>query len=156
MYFVASLLFIFQCLQYSGVTSSRNTTMNILSILRPWEATSSFMFVEYNLLYYLELVILLPLHIIFIRPFISYYIPGTHTRMGMGMLVVMLMLAVSLGIDIIAHQEDGSLSCMLSTNELESNHTHASSALASFYYIITIQQTISRLFELITLANINV
>ena len=110
-----------------------------------------FMLVEDSLLYYLEIVILLPLHIIFIRPFISYYIPGTRTRMGMGMLVVLLMLFVSLGIDIIAHQGDGSLSCMLSTNELESNHTQASSALASFYYIITIQQTISRLFELITL-----
>ena len=110
-----------------------------------------FILVEDNLLYYLELVILLPLHIIFIRPFISYYIPGTRTRMGMGMLVVILMLVVSLGIDIIAHQEDGSLSCMLSTNELESNHTHASSAMASFYYIITIQQAFSRLFELIIL-----
>ena len=55
-----------------------------------------FMLAEDNLLYYLELVILLPLHIIFIRPFISYYIPGTRTRMGMGMLVVILMLVVSL------------------------------------------------------------
>ena len=110
-----------------------------------------FMLVEDNLLYYLEIVILLPLHIIFIRPFISYYIPGTRAKMGMGMLVVILMLVVSLGIDIIAHQQDGSLSCMLTNifSELESNHTHASSALASFYYIIAIQQTISRLFELI-------
>ena len=110
-----------------------------------------FMLLEDNLLHYLEFVILLPLHIIFIRPFLSYYIPGTRTRMGMGMLVVILMLVVSLGIDIIAHQEDGSLSCMLSINEMESNHTHASSALASFYYIIAIQQTISRLFEMIIL-----
>ena len=110
-----------------------------------------FILAEDNLLYYLELVILLPLHIIFVRPFISYYIPGTRTKMGMGMLVVIPMLVVSLGIDIIAHKQDGSFSCMLSTNELESNHTHVSSAMASFNYIITIQQTFSRLFEMIIL-----
>ena len=68
------------------------------------------------------------------------------------MVVVILMLVVLLGIDIIAHQEDGTPSCLLSTSVfsdfLESNHTHASSAVASFYYIIIIQQTISRLSEL--------
>ena len=112
-----------------------------------------FMLVEDTLLYYLELIILLPFHLFLIRPFISYYIPGTRTRMGMGMLVVILMLVVSLGIDIIAHQEDGSLSCMLSSNVfseyLESNHTHVSSVVASFYYIIIIQQTLSWLFEML-------
>ena len=111
-----------------------------------------YVLVESTLLYYLELVILLPLHLFFIRPFISYYIPGTRARMGMAMLVVILMLVVSLGIDIIAHQEDDSLRCMLSTNAFSvANHTHTSSAVASFYYIIIIQQTISRLSELITL-----
>ena len=115
-----------------------------------------FVLVNGYLLYSLELVILLPLHIIFIRPLMSYYIPGTQARMGIGILVIILTLMVSLGMEIIAHQEDGSLSCMLSTNVfnayLEANHTYDTSAVvSSFNYVVIIQQTISKLFELIIL-----
>ena len=74
------------------------------------------------------------------------------------MLATILTLVISLGMDIIAHKEDDSLSCMLSTNvcseyfEINSTHVrNTSSFVASFYYIVIIQQTISRLFELITL-----
>ena len=116
------------------------------------------MLVEGSLLYNLEPVILLPLYLFFIRPFISYYIPGTQARMGMGMLATILTLVISLRMEIIAYQEEGSLSCMLSTNiyseyfEINSTHVrNTSSVVASFYYIVIIQQTISRLFDLITL-----
>ena len=36
--------------------------------------------------------------------------------MGIGMLAMVLTMVVSFGMEIIAHQEDDSLSCMLSTN----------------------------------------
>ena len=131
---------------------------NYLNNANPLGRQIQFVLVEGSLLYNLEPVILLPLYLFFIRPFVSYYIPGTQARMGMGMLATILTLVISLGMEIIAHQEDSSLSCMLSTNVFseyfEINSTHArntSSVVASFYYLIIIQQTISRLFELITL-----
>ena len=113
-----------------------------------------FVLVDDYLLYYLEAVILLPIHIIFIRPLMSYYILGTRARMGIGMLAIILTLMVSLGMEIIAHQEDSSLSCMLSTNVfseyLGTNRTYDTSAVvSSFNYVVIIQQTISMLSELI-------
>ena len=130
---------------------------NYLNNANPLGREIQFVLVEGSLLYNLEPVILLPLYLFFIRPFISYYIPGTQARMGMGMLATILTLVISLGMEIIAHQEDGSLNCMLSTNiyseyfEINSTHVrNTSSVVASFYYIVIIQQTISMLFELIT------
>ena len=129
---------------------------NYFTYTQTFGSKVQFVVVNGSLLYYLELVILLPLHIIFVRPLISYYIPGTRARMGMGILATILILVISLGMEIIAHQEDSSLSCMLSTNVfseyLGANRTYDTSAVvASFNYIMIIQQNLSRLFELITL-----
>ena len=88
---------------------------NYFNNANPLGIQIQFVLVEGSLLYNLEPVILLPFYLFFIRPFISYYIPGTQARMGMGMLTTILTLVISLGMEIIAHQEDGSLNCMLST-----------------------------------------
>ena len=83
---------------------------NYFSNANPLGRQIQFLLVEGSLLYNLEPVILLPLYLFFIRPIISYYIPGTQARMGM--LAIILTLVISFGTEIVAHQEDGSLSCM--------------------------------------------
>ena len=113
-----------------------------------------FLLVEGFIVNDIILAAVLPVHIIVIRPFISYCIPKTHTRMGMGILAAVISLIISLMMDVIAHQVDPSLKCMLSSDPFdlyyEPNGTyHPSTVVSSFYYIIIIQQLLVRLFYLI-------
>ena len=102
------------------------------------------------------MIILLPIYIIFIRPLVSYYIPRTRIRMGIGIVSMIVTLAISLGMEIIGHYTEPNLKCMFSSNPfttyLEANSTYTSSpVVASFYYIILFQLIISKIFSLIFL-----
>ncbi len=90
----------------------------------------------------------------FIRPFISYYVPKTHIRMGIAILAAIIALILSLAMDVTAHELHPNLKCMLSTNPFsiywKANETYYSSTVvSSSYYIIFIKQLLSRWFYLI-------
>ena len=103
---------------------------------------------DIGLLYNVEVVLLYPLYIIILRPLVSYYIPRTRYKIGMGMLVYILVMLASLGMDIVIHEEYPNLICMF--NRSISDDISASSMLmtdppflaSSFYYVIIIQQTV--------------
>ena len=129
-------------------------------INKPWnfKIITKFLLFEGSIFYDVLLLIVLPLHIVFIRPFISYYVPKTHIRMGVGILSSLITLVVSLGMEVLANVEDPTFKCILSTDPVKSytelnsttGMTGSSSSEGSFYYIGIIQQTISRLFNLMT------
>ena len=109
-----------------------------------FESLSKRMLLDIGLLYNLEVVLLYPLYIIIFRPLVSYYIPRTHYKIGMGMLVYIVVMLASLGMDVVVHEENPNLICMF--NRSISDDISASSTfmtdppfLASSFYFI--QQT---------------
>jgi len=130
-------------------------------LTKPWnlKIITKFVLFEGSIFYDALPLIILPFHIILIRPFLSYYIPRTRVRMGMGILSSLITLVVSLVMEVLANLDDPTLTCMLSTDPVKSytelnstaDVTNTSSVVSSFYYIGIVQQTVSRLFNLITL-----
>ncbi len=57
-------------------------------------------------------VFIIPLYLLILRPFISYYTPGTLKRMALGIVVPTLLAVVFLVVDSLAHAENRSLQCM--------------------------------------------
>ena len=102
---------------------------------------------DVGLLYNLEVVLLYPLYIIILRPLVSYYIPRTRYKIGMGMLVYILVMLASLGMDVVMHEENPNLICMFNRNiadDISANSTFMTDPpflASSFYYVIIIQQT---------------
>ena len=108
---------------------------------------SNQVFLDIGLLYNLEVVFLYPLYIVILRPLVSYYIPRTHYKIGMGMLVYILVMLASLGMDIVMHEENPDLMCMFNrsiTDDTSANSTFMTDPpflASSFYYVIIVQQT---------------
>ncbi len=61
-------------------------------------------------------VFIVPLYLIGLRPFISYYIPSMLKRMAVGIVVPTLLLMIYLVLDTIEHAENKTLQCMFSIN----------------------------------------
>ena len=102
---------------------------------------------DVGLLYNVEVVFLYPLYIVILRPLVSYYIPRTRYKIGMGMLVYILVMLASLGMDVVMHEENPNLICMFNRNiadDTSANTTFMTDPpflASSFYYVIIIQQT---------------
>ena len=57
-------------------------------------------------------VFIIPCYLLFLRPFVSYYIPGMLKRMGIAMVILPLIVLVFFIIDTLAHTENKTLICM--------------------------------------------
>ncbi len=117
------------------------------------------LFLDSNLLYYLEIVILFPLYIFFVRPLISYYILGTRARMGIGMGICILVVIVSLLIDIAAHEEDTTYVCMFNTS-INEYFEHPTAAIkispwlsSGLIYIVIFQQTVYYISDVLVMVS---
>ena len=82
------------------------------------------MFLDIGLFYNLGVVFLYPLYIVILRPLVSYYIPRTHYKIGMGLLVYILVMLASLAMNIVTHKENPNLKCMFNrsiTDDISAN-----------------------------------
>ncbi len=59
-----------------------------------------------DLLSPLLVVVSIPLHLKFVRPRISYHIPGMLKRVGLGMVLMILALAATLAMDVAVHKRE--------------------------------------------------
>ncbi len=121
----------------------------------------AFHFIDGGILYTVEIVILYPIYIFLIRPFISYYIPKVFTRMGMGLLALIVSLLVLLGMDVFAHVKDREIICMfdpqIEYNIFETeNTTHAGESFhwKIFYVTVSIEVAIIALVNIMMLSSI--
>ena len=78
------------------------------------EGMASYVFLRNSLLTPLLVVICIPLYLCFIRPHISYYIPGMLKRVGLGIVLVILSLVISLAMDLVVHAMGTGVLCMFS------------------------------------------
>ena len=82
------------------------------------------------------IVFIIPLYLVILRPFISYYIPSMLKRMAVGIVVPTLLAVIFLVVDSLAHAQDNSLQCMFSKDLNDSDTLLASNiaAYVSQYY----------------------
>lgn len=93
------------------------------------------------------IVLCLPLYLCSLRPFISHRVPGMLKRMGLGIALVLLSLAVSFALDTLAHeQNDDGNTCMFG---LTVDYSNFPPAVPQSPYYLTIQLTISALSHML-------
>ncbi len=93
-------------------------------------------------------VFIVPLYLIGLRPFISYYIPSMLKRMAVGIIVPTLLPMIYLVLDSIAHAENKTLQCMFSLHLNDTSVTEPKIAtyISQYYdYISTFSITASEL-----------
>ena len=102
-------------------------------------------------------VLVIPLYILLLRPFISYYIPSMLKRVGVAMLVPLLLVLVLLAGDTLVHAEDHTLYCMFESPGGPANGTTKPPPQVSlyfsdgFHYWVTISVTLNNLSRYIYL-----
>ena len=93
-------------------------------------------------------VFIVPLYLIGLRPFISYYIPSMLKRMAVGIVVSTLLLMIYFVLDTIAHAENKTLQCMFSSHLNDTSVTEPIMAtyISQYYdYIRAFSITVSDL-----------
>ena len=96
-----------------------------------------------TLTYHLITAVAVPSYIIFIRPYISYYIPGILKRMGLGILVMIIPVVWRFVIETMVHLNNDSMHCVFIAEIIKSHpckHSpmqlvNASSKVEYFQYI---------------------
>ncbi len=99
-------------------------------------------------------VFIVPVYLIGLRPFISYYIPSMLKRMAVGIIVPTLLPMIYLVLDSIAHAENKTLQCMFSLHLNDTSVTEPKIAtyISQYYdYISTFSITASELSRYVVL-----
>jgi len=119
------------------VTNVKNLVSEVKSI-----------FLDGNLLYDVEIVFFLPVYIVILRPLISYYIPGSRVRMGIGMFLYIITLLGHLVKDVIVHTQYSEVPCMFNTSTVtyldtpRDTESYSSWILSGIYYFEIVQHTV--------------
>ena len=122
-------------------TATNNSTMNSL------QKTGAILFDALDQIFVL---LFIPFHLTFVRPFISYYTPGMLKKMGITMGVVLCAVIVLFVLDTLLHVQSKTLSCMFAIKITAANEstvndsTTETPALARYFsYISVIHRTIT-------------
>ena len=107
------------------------------------EGKARHLFISNGLLSPLLVVVFIPVYLCWIKPRLSYHIPGSLKRVGLGIVVMILSLAAALAMDVVVHKKNSGTWCMFSGivhhNWTTSNHYQNISPLLyqNAYYFIS-------------------
>ncbi len=107
------------------------------------------MLVIHGLLHPLVVVVCIPIYICLFRPWISNWIPGMLTRLGIGMILSILTLAVNFSMDVYVHT-NSDIGCMFSSENYH-NFTEILSKLSPLNRVsnyLAVQQILSAFFSM--------
>ena len=120
------------------------------------EGIVHYLFLSSGLLSPLLVLLIIPLYLFLLRPFITYHLPGLLRtilkRIGVGLLLVILSLLCALAMDVVVHERNSNQLCMFSLNHT----THVVNESTSFrprlyqnVYFFTSQNVLSALYNML-------
>ena len=119
------------------------------------EGIVHYLFLSSGLLSPLLVVVSLPLYLFFLRPFITYHIPGLLKtilkRIGIGLLLIILSLLCALAMDVVIHERNSNQLCMLSnyTRHIVNESTPYRPRLYQNVYFFISQHVLSAFYNML-------
>ena len=127
-------------------------SMNLSAIVKT-------MFLDGKILYDIEIVFFLPVFIVIVRPLISYYVPATKARMGIGMFFYLVTLLMHLVKDVLVHSQQSQMPCMFNTSTLSylksppEESYNASWIFSGIYYFEIAQHSVYTLSNIVIMVS---
>ena len=121
------------------------------------EGIVHYLFLSSGLLSPLLVLLIIPLYLFLLRPFITYHLPGLLRtilkRIGVGLLLVILSLLCALAMDVVVHERNSNQLCMFSllnhTTHIVNESTSFRPRLYQNVYFFTSQHVLSALYNML-------
>ena len=134
----------------------RNNSIHIYGHMIHIEGIAHYLFLSSGLLSPMLVVVSIPLYLFFLRPFITYHIPGLLKtilkRIGVGLLLIILSLLCAFAMDVVVHESNSNQLCMFSTNQtihIVNDSTSYRPRLYQNVYFFVSQHVLSALYNML-------